>query len=280
MRTFTYAPVSWTHSVAYVAAFALILPLMAWQGPAIWAAVHQTLGGWGSFVGLGFAVYMVVFWAVGGFYLACDERGWFADKKIQPRPAGRERSGPSVSKAVRVVLRNQLLGTLPVLALLYPLMLWRGLDLTADPDPWWVVLVHLGGLVLIEEVGFYSAHRAMHRKPLFKRFHRIHHEFRESIGIATHYVHYVEHLVGNLGPIFLGVVILVPHPLTIFLWVVLAVVNAIHTHSGYAFKWMVWPHDHDFHHFNVTGNYGVLGVLDRVLGTDSAFREVARKARG
>ncbi len=279
MRRFVYQPQSWTHSVSYAVGFALVLPLLSWQGAAVWATLHDTLGGWGAFVGLGFAVYMIVFWLAGGFYIAADARGWFADAKIQPRPAGRDRSGPPLSRAVRVVLRNQFLGTLPVLIGLYPLLLWRGLDMAADPDPWWLVLAHLAGLVLIEELGFYSTHRAFHLRPLFKRFHRIHHEFRESIGIATHYVHYVEHLVGNLGPIFLGVVILCPHPVTIFLWVVLAVVNAIHTHSGYAFRWMVWPHDHDFHHFNVTGNYGVLGALDRLLGTDDAFREVARSQR-
>jgi fatty acid hydroxylase domain-containing protein 2 len=280
LRTFTYQAQSWTHSVSYAVALALILPLLAWGGADAWAWLHGTLGGWGTFVGGGFAIYMVVFWLAGGFYIACDHYRWFADKKIQPRAPDKPRSGPALPKTIRVVLRNQLLGTLPVLFALYPLMLWRGLDMTAAPDPWWVILLHLGGLVLIEELGFYSAHRALHYKPLFKRFHRVHHEFRESIGITTHYVHYVEHLVGNLGPIFLGVVILCPHPVTIFLWVVLGVANAIHTHAGYAFKWMVWPHDHDFHHFNVTGNYGVLGVLDRLFGTDQAFVEVARKQPG
>ena len=35
----------------------------------------------------------------------------------------------------------------------------------------------------------------------------------------------------------------------------------------------------DFHHENFVGNYGLLGVLDRLHGTDKAWRERQAKAR-
>jgi hypothetical protein len=34
----------------------------------------------------------------------------------------------------------------------------------------------------------------------------------------------------------------------------------------------------DFHHENFTGNYGLLGWLDRLHGTDRAWRERGRAA--
>lgn len=118
-----------------------------------------------------------------------------------------------------------------------------------------------------------------------KRFHRIHHEYKESTGIATHYVHWVEHMTGNLIPVFTGVVLSGCHVWEAMMWVAIVVVNAIHTHSGYHFPWMGYAVDQDCHHFHVFGNYGAMGVADRLLGTDKALREQhavwreARKAR-
>ncbi|MCB9788554.1 MAG: sterol desaturase family protein [Deltaproteobacteria bacterium] len=230
------------------------------------------------FVGLGFALYMTVFWLAGGFYLLCDRFGWLQRYRVQRRPDGtvRDRSPGRLRHTVRVVLQNQLLGTLPVLGGVYFLMRWRGMSLDAPTPGALEMLLHLALIVLVEEVLFYAVHVAMHTKPLMKRFHRIHHEYKEPIGITTHYVHPVEHLFGNLMPIFAGPLLVGAHLYTTLIWVVVAVINAIHTHSNYDFPWMSWSVDHDFHHYNVRGNYGALGLMDRVFGTWLVDGQAAR----
>jgi fatty acid hydroxylase domain-containing protein 2 len=135
-------------------------------------------------------------------------------------------------------------------------------------------------MVLIEEVLFFTAHWAFHTRPLFRTIHHIHHRFRQPIGISTHYVHYLEHLIGNLVPIFSAIILTRADVTTSFLWVTFAVTNAIHTHSDYAFPWMPPAQNHDFHHYLARGNYGVLGLLDRIFGTDREYRELARKTAG
>lgn len=253
---------------------AALLGLVHLFGAPGYAATVGAIGPAGVFIGLGFGSYMAWFWLLGGVTILLDRRldapdppDWLMRYRVQERQGDDGRRGPALSKAVGVVLRNQLLGTLPVVVLGFFLLQARGVDLTAAPPPVWRIGLELVGLVLIEEALFYAVHRTMHRPALFRRFHRIHHEFRESIGIATHYVHFVEHLLGNLLPIFAGILLIGTHPVTAGLWVMLAVANAIHTHSGYRWPFLPWSVEHDFHHWNVTGSYGAIGLLDRLLGT-------------
>lgn len=277
---FRYHAPSPFNLVTYGLALAVALPAIEQWGAPAWAAVIAAVGPEAAFIGGGFAWYFLWFWAVSGVYLAADRFGWWRRWRIQERAPGQPRRGPPLGKAVRVVLRNQLLGTLPALVVLYGALVLRGAPLAGPPDGWTTILWQLAVIVLVEEVGFYAVHRTLHRKALFRRFHRIHHEFRESIGIATHYVHYAEHLVGNLLPVFAGVLLVGAHPVTTLIWVTLAVTNAIHTHAGYALPWMSWGVDHDFHHYNVNGCYGAMGLVDRALGTDAELRAVAREQAG
>ncbi len=278
---FAYTPPGVTNVALYAVALTGAIWFLAARGDAAWAWLVATLGLTGAVVGFGFAVYMTWFWLLGGGYLALDRfeaPRWLYRYKIQTREAGARRHAPALSKAVRVVLTNQVLGTLPFLVLVYVVMRdVRGVDLAGPLPAFWVMALQLAGCVLVEEVLFYAAHRALHTPTLFRRFHRVHHEYHESVGIATHYVHFVEHVVGNLLPVFAGPILLGVHPLVMLLWVVFAVTNAIVTHSGYAIPWLAWSVEHDFHHWNVRGSYGAVGILDNALGTGEALKEMARR---
>jgi sterol desaturase/sphingolipid hydroxylase (fatty acid hydroxylase superfamily) len=117
------------------------------------------------------------------------------------------------------------------------------------------------------EVTFYAVHRLLHRRWWFARVHRVQHEYRRPTGIATHHVHFVEHVVGNLVPVVGGAVIAGVHPVPFFLFITLAVKNAIVTHSDFALPLLGEVAHHDRHHHSLVGNYGALGLLDRVFGT-------------
>ncbi len=62
------------------------------------------------------------------------------------------------------------------------------------------------------------------------------------------------------------------HVVVAFVWYTLAIINTLTVHSGYHFPGMISPESHDFHHLKFTENYGVLGILDYLHGTDRLFR--------
>jgi sterol desaturase/sphingolipid hydroxylase (fatty acid hydroxylase superfamily) len=281
---FRYTPLSPLNNLTYAVGLASALVLVHTFGERVKEAVTGRFSDFTVFVVFGFALYLTVFWFWGTFYILLDryERPAFLFRyRIQTPPAGMTHpsSSPSTKEAVRVVLWNQFAGTLPALVLLFFLLRWMGISPRDPIPPIRTILLKLSGMVLIEEVLFFTAHYTLHWRPLFRTIHHIHHRFRQPIGISTHYVHYAEHLVGNLTPIFAAIVLVRADLTTSFLWVVLAVTNAIHTHSDYAFPWMSWSIDHDFHHYQARGNYGVLGLCDRIFGTDRELRELAARSR-
>lgn len=47
----------------------------------------------------------------------------------------------------------------------------------------------------------YWAHRAMHYGPLYKKIHKLHHEFSAPFGLAAEYAHPIEILVLGMGTV-------------------------------------------------------------------------------
>jgi methylsterol monooxygenase len=45
----------------------------------------------------------------------------------------------------------------------------------------------------------------------------------------------------------------------------------INSHCGYHFPFFPSPEFHDYHHLKFNTNYGVVGILDSLHGTDSMF---------
>lgn len=138
---------------------------------------------------------------------------------------------------------------------------------------------------LLEEVGFYYTHRALHMF-YYSDVHKIHHEFKAPIALAAAYAHPLETITGNIAPILLIPCMLRAHLFTAWLWFLAAVVATQLHHSGYTWAWPPsvggfpeeQPDFHDFHHHPAfTSNFGLLGILDRLHGTDSAWRAVLAK---
>ena len=178
------------------------------------------------------------------------------------------------------MLFNQLLGTAPVLYSYY-LFSSRYSDWERRHETLPSIAVSLGYIlvfVLMYEFVFYFVHRVLHQ--YLYRFHKLHHEYTESICIVTHYVSFVEHLMGNLLPFVVGPFVTMVHLDVLYLWEFIAVTSAINGHSGFCLPFIIEANTHDFHHFNYNGNYGVLGLLDYVFGTDAEYKAATKRMKG
>ncbi|XP_063888135.1 fatty acid hydroxylase domain-containing protein 2-like [Scylla paramamosain] len=213
------------------------------------------------------------YWAVGGLYTLADLNllPYLLRQYKTQTGTNQPVSARALIKCLAVVNVNQLVLGLPFVEACRRALLMRGADFSPRLPPFFVVLQHLAVFTLIEEVLFYYFHRLCHHRLLYKHIHKLHHEWQSPIAVTAAYAHPVEHFFVNMVPIMVGPILLGSHPATIWLWVFLATVNVLVHHSGYHLPFLPSPQFHDYHHLKFTGCYGVLGVLDRLHGTDQQF---------
>ncbi|KAL5012160.1 hypothetical protein ScPMuIL_010711 [Solemya velum] len=217
---------------------------------------------------------MGVFWLANLFLMVLDVTGqpsFLMKYKIQ-----RNTGLLPLSKlwtVVCVVLFNHIFINIPFITINYILMSKRGCDIKGDlPTFQWVVF-ELIIFSLVHEIWFYYSHRCLHQPLIYEYIHRYHHEWTSPIGITALYAHPLEHLVSNMMPSALGPLLMGSHLATGWMWFALALVSTTIAHCGYHFPLLPSPEAHDFHHLKINQNYGALGVLDRLHGTDMLFRK-------
>eukprot|EP00168_Porphyra_purpurea_P020663 TRINITY_DN877_c0_g1_i8.p1 TRINITY_DN877_c0_g1~~TRINITY_DN877_c0_g1_i8.p1 ORF type:complete len:188 (+),score=57.27 TRINITY_DN877_c0_g1_i8:395-958(+) len=132
---------------------------------------------------------------------------------------------------------------------------------------------------LVEDFGNYWLHRALHTPWLYQHVHRVHHEHDAPFALAATYAHPIEVVVLGL-PTFAGPLLVGPHLLTLWVWVLLRNYEAIDIHSGYELPfnlnqflpWIAGAEHHDYHHTHYSGNFASVFVwCDQVYGTSLGF---------
>jgi len=246
-----------------------------------WQSQWETIFEWsgGDAFNLGFYgtafVTMSVFWWLNMFFMILDYTGRpkfllaykVQDSQNMPLDPSRLR------KAILRVLFNQIVISGPIMALAYYLMELRGCSFGRHlPTFAWVVW-EVFVMIWVEEICFYYSHRLLHHPRLYKHIHKVHHEWTSPIGVVSIYAHPFEHAVSNLLPIILGPLLCGSHIATAWMWYALALTSTTISHCGYHFPFLPSPEAHDFHHLKFNQNFGVLGVLDRLHGTDAIFRQ-------
>lgn len=144
-------------------------------------------------------------------------------------------------------------------------------------------LMQFGLLLLVDEILFYYSHRWLHTPRMYARVHKQHHEFTAPLGITAIYAHPFEFIVSNLVPFSAGMVPFRTPDYFVVVWVACAVLGTQTHHSGYRFPWVAFfdqqPFFHDYHHAKFHCNFGNVGVLDTLHGTDRPYQaELARAA--
>jgi len=217
-------------------------------------------------VGLGVLTFVVTDGTIAVFHYV-DTTGrpaWFARRKIQ-QPFSDPRR-PSTAEALKVHAINHGILLVGLVVFAFGLHL-RGWSADQAPGAWWVVLLQLVALGVLTEILFFSAHRALHTKWLYRHVHVVHHRFRAPTAWSAQFAHPIEYIFGNMIPIAVPLLIVAPDVLTLWNFGLLALVNTQLVHSGYQLALSPWAIAHDLHHFKVNVNYGSIGLMDRIFGT-------------
>ncbi|KAI1903550.1 hypothetical protein AGOR_G00028340 [Albula goreensis] len=242
-----------------------------------WTKFYQLFGGneWALFFVGTMILPTVAFWLFNAVLMFADSTGkpsFITRYRIQV-----DKNNPvdpsKLRHAVKTVVYNQVFLSMPMVWVAFLVMKWRGNPCSVELPTFHQVLIEMAFCGLLEEVLFYYSHRLFHHPAIYKHIHKIHHEWTAPIGVVSLYAHPVEHVLSNMLPALMGPILLGSHLTTTSLWFTIALLVTTVSHCGYHLPLLPSPEFHDFHHLKFNQCYGVLGVLDRLHGTDTVFKQ-------
>ncbi|KAL9615277.1 MAG: hypothetical protein Q9167_000248 [Letrouitia subvulpina] len=237
---------------------------------------------------MSFTVHELVYFGRSLPWMIIDRIRYFNKYKIQNQkiPTAQEQW-----KCARLVLLSHFTVELPQIWLFHPMAQYFGLA-TGVPFPSLFTMAYqIAVFFVLEDTWHYWFHRALHWGPLYKNIHKIHHQYSAPFGLAAEYASPIEVMIlagGTIVPPILWCAATGDlHILTVYLWIVGRLFQAIDAHSGYEFPWSLhhflpfWAgaEHHDVHHERFIGNYSSsFRWWDYLLDTESG-PEAARKRR-
>ncbi|CAL5424469.1 unnamed protein product [Camellia sinensis] len=165
------------------------------------------------------------------------------------------------------------------------LLLFMGMRSSLPLPSWKVISIQILFYFILEDFVFYWGHRILHTKWLYKHVHSVHHEYATPFGLTSEYAHPAEILFLGFATI-IGPVITGPHLITLWLWMVVRVLETVEAHCGYHFPWSLsnflplygGADFHDYHHrllYTKSGNYSSTFIyMDWIFGTDKGYRRL------
>ncbi|WJX93677.1 Methylsterol monooxygenase 2-2 [Trifolium repens] len=228
-----------------------------------------------------FFLHESVFFLSGLPFIWLERAGWLSKYKIQAKT----NSPASEERCIIRLLMYHFGVNLPLMIFSYPVFRYMGMRSSLPLPSWRVVLTQIIFYFILEDFVFYWGHRILHTKWLYKHVHSVHHEYATPFGLTSEYAHPAEILFLGFATI-LGPAVTGPHLITLWLWMVLRVLETVEAHCGYHFPWS--PSNflplyggadfHDYHHrllYTKSGNYSsTFTYMDRVFGTDIGYRKL------
>lgn len=222
-----------------------------------------------EFVGTLF-VQVLSFWLPSLCYLLLDVIASSFSERHKIQPAPKQPTCREILRCFSVVAQNQILSSVLHIGLLF-------VSSKAGAESSYRVEASLPSILeiaqdvflslLMREALFYYGHRLLHIPYFYVRIHKKHHRFTAPIALAAQFAHPLEQIFANALPISLPPQLLHSHVLTFWIFLAWELFNTVTVHSGYDFF-----HNkakmHDLHHEKFNLNYGSLGLLDWVHGTN------------
>ncbi|TID25300.1 ERG25 C-4 methyl sterol oxidase [Venturia nashicola] len=167
-----------------------------------------------------------------------------------------------------LVLLSHFTVELPQIWFFHPMCQYFGLSTSVPFPSVFKMAYQIALFFVMEDTWHYWSHRAMHVYPfLYKNIHKIHHQYSAPFGLAAEYASPIEVMILGLGtvgsPILWCAITGDLHILTMYIWILFRLFQAIDAHSGYEFPWSLhhflpfWAgaDHHDTHHERFIGNY-------------------------
>ncbi|XP_028071811.1 methylsterol monooxygenase 2-2-like isoform X1 [Camellia sinensis] len=200
---------------------------------------------------------------------------------VQPK----NNSPEAQEKCITRLLLYHFCVNLPVMIVSYPVFRFMGMRSSLPLPSWKVISIQILFYFILEDFVFYWGHRILHTKWLYKHVHSVHHEYATPFGLTSEYAHPAEILFLGFATI-IGPVITGPHLITLWLWMVVRVLETVEAHCGYHFPWSLsnflplygGADFHDYHHrllYTKSGNYSSTFIyMDWIFGTDKGYRRL------
>ncbi|RKF61845.1 Methylsterol monooxygenase [Erysiphe neolycopersici] len=194
-------------------------------------------------------------------------------------------------ECTKLVLISHFTVELPQIWLFHPITKACGMSIGVPFPSLKTMCLQIAIFFVLEDTWHYWMHRAFHWGPLYKRIHKIHHHYSAPFGLAAEYASPIETMVLGAGTVLIPTLwCLITgnlHLVTMYLWIVCRLFQAIDSHSGYEFPWSLhhflpfWAgaEHHDIHHERFIGNYSSsFRWWDYLMDTESG-PEAAKKRR-
>ncbi|XP_064405935.1 fatty acid hydroxylase domain-containing protein 2-like isoform X2 [Halichondria panicea] len=242
----------------------------------LWSQVHSAFSG-NEFLFLTFGSVSVVTFALIVFnipFAVVDLTGWPSSLVKYKTQEGKTIpvNWPMYRKTLTLTAFNAVVVSFIVQVMMYPLAVRTiscSLSLPSLPKVVWDFVVCL----LVIEVLFYYAHRLFHAPILYKRIHKLHHDWIAPVSVGSIYCHPIEYVFSNLLPVVIGPCVTGSHVTVAWFFYTVVIFFTTLNHCGYHFPFLPSNEFHDFHHAKFNECYGSLGLLDYLHSTDLSFRK-------
>ncbi len=213
---------------------------------------------------LSFVMHEAVYFGRSLPWMIFDALPYFNRWKIQNQkvPTAKEQFDCAV-----LVLLGHFTVELPQIWLFHPVAAYLGMEFGVPFPPAWKIAMQVAIFFVMEDSWHYWFHRALHYGPLYRSIHKLHHTYSAPFGLAAEYASPIEVMLLGIGvvgsPVLWVCLTNDLHLVTMYIWIILRLFQAIDAHSGYDFPWSLrhflpfWAgaDHHDLHHEKFIGNY-------------------------
>eukprot|EP01089_Gocevia_fonbrunei_P022835 TRINITY_DN9388_c0_g1_i1.p1 TRINITY_DN9388_c0_g1~~TRINITY_DN9388_c0_g1_i1.p1 ORF type:complete len:264 (+),score=33.08 TRINITY_DN9388_c0_g1_i1:78-869(+) len=250
-----------------------------------WKYMFETYPEWVVSAVATFLIHEVFYFGAYLPFLLADHLPSLRKYKIQQN---KENDFPLQWRCIKRLLFNHIIIELPMIAFSHPIFKIMGMRTEWYLIPsWWKIIPLMFVFFVIEDFYFYWIHRLLHWGPFYKYIHKVHHHHPAPFGLAGEYAHPVETLFLGLGTVA-GPFLFADHMFTLWMWLIVRVLQVIEAHSGYDFPWSMhnwvpgWggAEFHDYHHKQTIGNFAsTFRWCDWIFGTDRAYKASLKQSR-